>query len=56
MKNYKEISEKNYMEVTKMGMTCPMNGCHSTGWCKHKTMIAMMMIIVVGAILYFVLK
>jgi len=39
-----------------MGMTCPMNGCHSTGWCKHKTMMLMMMIVVVGIILYFVFK
>jgi len=38
-----------------MGMTCPMKGCHSTGWCKHKTMMVMMMVVVVGAILFIAL-
>lgn len=32
-----------------MGMTCPMQGCHSTGWCKHKTMMLVMVIIIIAA-------
>lgn len=37
-----------------MAMTCPIGGCHSTGWCKHKTMMAiMMLIVVIAAVVYF---
>lgn len=39
-----------------MGMTCPMNGCHSTSWCKHKTMMVMMMVVVIGVVLFIALR
>ena len=44
----------NMEEVLRMGMTCPIKGCHSTEWCKHKTMMAVMMLIIVIAVaVYF---
>lgn len=40
-----------------MGMTCPVKGCHSEGWCIHKTiMVVMMMVVVVGVIAWLILK
>jgi len=32
-----------------------MNGCHSTGWCKHKTMIVVM-VVVIGVVLFVALR
>ena len=36
-----------------MAMTCPIEGCHSTGMCKHKIMMmAVVVIIIIVAAVY----
>lgn len=40
-----------------MAMTCPVKGCHSSGWCVHKKMMAGLIggMVVVGAIVLTVI-
>ncbi len=37
-------------------MQCPMSGCHSEGWCVHKTMMMLMMIAVIAGLAWYFLK
>lgn len=39
-----------------MVMTCPIGGCQSTGWCKHKTMMVVLMVAIVAAIVAYVAR
>ncbi len=39
-----------------MAMTCPIEGCHSTGWCRHKTMMMAVMVIVIVAVAIYLLR
>ena len=35
-------------------MTCPVKGCHSTGWCWHKKTMAMMMLVIIAAVVVLI--
>ena len=35
-----------------MAMTCPIEGCHSTGMCKHKIMMMAVVVIIIVAAVY----
>lgn len=39
-----------------MGMTCPIQGCHSTEWCKHKTMMLVLMIVIIAAVVIYLAR
>ena len=50
------LKTSNKGGVLKMGMTCPIGGCHSTGMCMHKKMMLGAMIVVVIIIAVMLLR